>query len=313
MERERIDHSQLESSTAGDRSVPHRFFLTPDGLLRPIFRLFLSIALGFLLLLSLELLVFRVMPGPARGLKLSILYVLFDGGLLLEAWFFLRALDRRSFHALGLWFYPGWVRELILGVGVGAGLFAVIVAGLIASRAVAYYGFAGAEKHTLLAVSHAGGLMVLAAIFEELVFRGYAFQRLVDSVGPVVGVSIVSAVFGAAHLHNPSATPLSTANTVLAGVLLSAAYLKTRGLWLPIGLHWAWNFVMGPIFSLPVSGINFGPGLFHFEITGSKWLTGGTYGPEGGAALTIACVPVIIWLASTRRVTPSPAMEEVLK
>jgi len=86
--------------------------------------------------------------------------------------------------------------------------------------------------------------MLLAAVFEEVAFRGYAFQRMVDAAGPIVAAAVFSGLFGALHLSNPSATPLSTANTALAGVLFSLAYLKTRGLWLPIGLHWAWNFTM---------------------------------------------------------------------
>src|SRR2546430_16785770 len=110
-----------------------------------------------------------------------------------------------------------------------------------------------------------------------------------------------------------SATPLSTANTTLAGVLFSLAYLKTRGLWLPIGLHWAWNFTMGPILSLPVSGMRFGPTLLRSQLTGAKWLTGGAYGPEGGAVTTVVCVAAIFWLARTQRFAPSPAMEEALK
>ena len=156
-------------------------------------------------------------------------------------------------------------------------------------------------------------LLLFAAANEELLFRGYAFQRLAASVGALWAVLITSALFGAGHLLNPSATPLSTANTVLAGVLLSLAYLKTRALWLPIGLHWAWNFTMGPILGLPVSGLNISPTLFRSEAAGPTWLAGGVYGPEGGLILTLVCLAATLWLARSRKIAPSPAMKEVLK
>jgi len=119
-------------------------------------------------------------------------------------------------------------------------------------------------------------------------------------------------LFGFAHLGNPSATPLSTANTVLAGVLLAAAYLKTRALWLPIGLHWAWNFLMGPVLGLPVSGYRLG-GLPGARVSGPEWLTGGTYGPEGSVVLTVVCAVATVWLWRSRSVAPSTAMQQALQ
>ena len=94
---------------------------------------------------------------------------------------------------------------------------------------------------------------------------------------------------------------------------MAVAYLKTRGLWLPIGLHWAWNFMMGPVGSLPVSGFHIGPGLAVAETSGPDWLSGGAYGPEGSVILTAVCVAGTIWLARTKSVACSPAMAEALQ
>jgi membrane protease YdiL (CAAX protease family) len=268
---------------------------------------------GFVFLVLVQ----RVLRGGARGMpqgawRLAVLYVLMNGGLLALAWLFLRALDRRGFRALGLWFYAGWGRESLVGIGIGAGLVTTVVLGMALTQVVSYEGMnpaAGVWTGTLVSA----GVLFLAAAFEEIVFRGYAFQRLVDSFGKLGAILILSALFGLGHLGNPSANPLSTANTVLAGVLLSVAYLKTRALWMPTALHWTWNLMVGPIYSLPVSGAHIGPGLFVAEIGGPEWLSGGAYGPEGSVVLTVVCAAAIIWLARTEAVAPSLAMQETLK
>jgi uncharacterized protein len=156
-------------------------------------------------------------------------------------------------------------------------------------------------------------MFLVAAAMEEILFRGYGFQRLVEAVGAVGAVALMSAFFGFVHIENPSATILSTVNTVLAGVLFSVAYLRTRALWLPIAMHWAWNFFQGEVFSLPVSGLRMPQPLFDVRIPGPSWLTGGAYGPEGGLVVTAVALAGILWLARTRHLAPSPAMREVLQ
>jgi hypothetical protein len=100
---------------------------------------------------------------------------------------------------------------------------------------------------------------------------------------------------------------------VLAGVLFSLTYLRTRALWLPLGLHWAWNFFQGEVFSLPVSGITFAKPMLHAAAVGPAWFTGGNYGPEGGLPVTVVVLAGILWVARTKRLAPSPAMREALE
>jgi hypothetical protein len=120
---------------------------------------------------------------------------------------------------------------------------------------------------------------------------------------------VTSAFFGILHLNNPNSPGwLSTVNTMLAGVLLALAYLKTRGLWMPIGIHWAWNFFLGPIFSSPISGTTEWPMIFRVTLHGSRWQTGGTYGYEASAALTVACALAIFWLWKTKSIRTTQAM-----
>ncbi len=106
--------------------------------------------------------------------------------------------------------------------------------------------------------------------------------------------------FAAAHLNNPHVVPgLTFLNTALAGVWLASAYLRTRRLWFPLGLHWSWNWAQASLLGLPVSGINrIAPApLLHAMNSGPDWLTGGAYGIEGGAACTIALLvsTAVIW------------------
>ena len=235
-----------------------------------------------------------------------------SAGCLLLTWMMLSIFDRRSFRTLGLWFYSGWWKELLSGIALGMSLITLVVGGMALMGAVSIHGLAQSQNLSS-GLSRAAFLFLTAALFEEIVFRGYPFQRLVDAFGARGAILLLSALFGAVHLGNPGSTALSTANTVLAGVLLAIAYLKTRGLWLPWGLHWSWNYFLGPVFALPVSGGKFEPALFRVTVAGPEWLSGGNYGPEGSIVLTIVCTAAIIGLWKAPWISPSPAMQEVLK
>jgi membrane protease YdiL (CAAX protease family) len=221
--------------------------------------------------------------------------------------------DREDIRTLGLWFYPGWGRELILGAGMGTGLLAATGAVLLACGAIRYGGLVGHTVTIAPALLLTVVYLLLAAAFEEIAFRGYGFQRLIDAIGRSGAMAISAGLFGVLHLFNPSVTALSTANTVAIGVLLAVGYLKTRALWLPIGLHWSWNLCMGPLLSLPVSGVQIEPMLLHAELRGPAWLGGGAYGPEGSVVLTAGAAAAIVWLLRAPRVAVSPAMQKVLQ
>lgn len=280
--------------------------------LHPFFRVLLFLAAGFLLLVLANGVAPGAPPGFPLGTRSALWYAVTMPGLLLESWLFLRAFHGKNYRALGLWFYRGCGRELATGVAIGAGLLIIVVGALGAARAVSYHGLASGA-HALLALLATAGWMALAAAFEEILFRGYLFQSMVSGAGPIAATAVFSALFAAAHLGNPSAAGISTVNTFLSGVLLSVAYLKTQALWLPIGLHWAWNFTMGPVLSLPVSGLNLRPTLLRAELAGAQWLTGGAYGPEGSVILSVVSIAATVWLARTRWVSPSPAVRQALK
>lgn len=143
------------------------------------------------------------------------------------------------------------------------------------------------------------------AMGEELLFRGYPYQALIEGMGEVGGTILMSVAFGMLHLMNPNATVFSTINTMLAGAWLSIAYLKTRTLYFPFGMHFAWNFVQSFVLSLPVSGLLTNRTIFIPTDYGPDWLTGGQYGPEGGVATTVIMVIAILYLVLEKRIRPS--------
>jgi hypothetical protein len=107
----------------------------------------------------------------------------------------------------------------------------------------------------------------------------------------------MSLLYGALHLLNPYASRWGAANSVLIGVLLSMAYLRTHALWLPWGIHVGWNFTLGFVLGLPVSGFRVFNLWLYSDATGPKWLTGGEYGVEGSASATVVLALGIILVA----------------
>jgi membrane protease YdiL (CAAX protease family) len=289
---------------------PRRWFLGEEGTVRPLWRSALFVSLGA----ALYVLMVPLLYGATRAWPRELSWPLRSGVLtvafLLLTWLLLAVLDRRRFRTLGLWFYGGWGGEFAKGLAIGLALMGSVVLALVAAGAVTYHAFAPEQFSGVLAWAL---ILLLAAAWEEITFRGYGMQRLMEAVGEPGGVLVFSALFALVHMSNPGYTTLSAVNTFLAGILLSLAYLKTRGLWLPIALHWSWNFLQGQIFSLPISGFNFAPRLFQTEVSGPQWLSGGSYGPEGSIVLTVLAILAILWLATTRSVSTSPAMEEGLE
>ena len=217
------------------------------------------------------------------------------GGLALLFWFSLlllpvllglytiltRLLEGRPLGSVGFAFHPRWKSELVMGLIAGT-IMILAVAGSEDLLGVAKFSVAQSSAgRVALGALLFFLLFTVAAASEELIFRGYPFQRLVDAGGPVFAVITLSVLFGAAHLRNPFHTWISTLNTAAVGVLLAICYLRTRALWLPLGIHFAWNFVQGYVLGLPVSGIRLPDSLLQAKATGPLWLTGSAYGPHG--------------------------------
>lgn len=183
---------------------------------------------------------------------------------------------------------PTASREWGMGAALGwAMLVATVVPMMLAGRLSPgfWMQWRGLE---LLALSLATLALFTLAI--EAVFRGYLFERLIRTVGPALATLLMSFAYAVVSAFHPQSTRLSIFAAFLTGILLSMAYLRTRALWLPWGLHFAWAASMGALFGLPVGGVNAYSSFVDTTSSGPDWLTGGLYGPEG----SLICAAVIV-------------------
>lgn len=215
-------------------------------------------------------------------------------------WIFGRFFEDLPFRALGVWFTKNWLKDLISGLTLGA--VSIGIAALIA------YIFGGMRFETnqnsgntaiLLTLGVTLLIFTVGAIAEEVLFRGYLLQTMTRAKLAWVGVILTSFLFASAHNSNPGASVFSWINTLLAGVWLAAAYLKTRNIWFPLGIHLTWNWVQGAFLGINVSGLSelASAPLMRVAEKGNAFIGGGDYGLEGGIACTIALIisTALIW------------------
>ncbi len=205
--------------------------------------------------------------------------------------FFTRVVDQWDGN---VWDYLGlpWRRSALRQASAGLAISAVLITTAVSAIAI-FGGLAFSPHFTIRTFAHQIIVVVLllgGALLEELAFRGYPFQRLVEAIGPAGAIIVLSIFFGAVHLQNPNAQgmlSLGFFNTILVGVLFAYAYLRTRTLWLPIGMHFGWNLFLGVVYGLPVSGIRDFSIVLRSSAHGSRLLTGGGYGIEASLPGTL--------------------------
>ena len=198
-----------------------------------------------------------------------------------------RWLERRGASELRL---GSAAPNLLVGIAIGAGLFVAVYAVLGVMGVVRIEGVAG-QAGLIGALAGAA----FASVGEELLMRGGMFRIIEDMAGTLGAVLVSAAIFGLLHSANSGATLVSSVSVALeAGVLLGIAYALTRSLWLPIGLHFGWNFTEGGVFGAAVSGGQ-SHGLVKVAVAGPDLLTGAAFGPEAsvvavGLSLLVAAV-----------------------
>lgn len=223
-------------------------------------------------------------------------------GALVAFWFMTFVLDKRPIASYGFGGRSASFKETAIGFLVGTGLmslvFAVFVAGGWVRLTPAVLSVAA--QHI---ISRDIFFFFIVALYEETVFRGYFFQTIEQRWGSGFALLSSMVVFGLLHIFNLGGHPSPTAIIgglfigAEAGLLLAAAYMLMRRLWLPIGIHWAWNLFQGTVYGAPVSGLPIGPSVFKAQFHGPSWITGGVFGPEAGVpALIIGTITGLIFL-----------------
>ena len=225
-----------------------------------------------------------------------------------------RFLEGLPWRSLGLTLHHGWLRDLFIGFAIGFLALAVAVGIAVAGGGLRFtFGGPSAIGPLMKSLVGVTPILFVAALAEEAIFRGYPLQTFARAKLPWVGVLITLMFFGYVHLANPNAMPgMTFANTALAGLWLAVGYLRTRSLWFPLGLHWSWNWALGWFFGLPVSGLNFvSHPLLKGNDLGPAWLTGGSYGLEGGVAATVVVVVCTVFTWRTRWVSATPELKKL--
>jgi membrane protease YdiL (CAAX protease family) len=214
-------------------------------------------------------------------------------------WGFMRLVDRKPLASLGLWLRSGWFGDFAKGGGLAILILAIIFAFSLITGSIRVEGFARPAPETTSVLGYLVGAIVgffFVGLYEEVMFRGYVLQRLAERAGKVPAIIVSSVIFAFLHVFNPGSDPFGIFNTIIIGVLLSVLYFRTRSLWMPVGFHFAWNFFLGYVYSMPVSGLPLHGLLEVTEVDPESRLSGGVYGPEAGLACTIALAIWGAWL-----------------
>ena len=181
-------------------------------------------------------------------------------------------------------------RSSLLGIAVAAAVVGSAHLAILATTDARHLAGEGVSLLELLAI------FAPAAIHEELLFRGYPFQRL-EVWSPRVAIALSAILFGVVHVGNLAVSAIAVANIVLAGIMLTLAYLATRNLWFPISLHLAWNVISGPFLGHEVSGYVPKGTLSRVIDPGPALLTGGEFGLEASLWATAAQLIAVAFLA----------------
>lgn len=300
-----------------------QLFINPTGRLRSGWRLLvfaLVFAAMFFLIGTATRIVYavvlQVVPSPRLGSYLSNIFIRLTvlTASLVGAYVCTRWLEGLPWRAIGLSLHQGWLRDFFVGSAVGIVSLALATGIATAGGGLSFTTFARGE---FLQVGRAlvlsAVLFIIAALAEEAFARGYPLQTMVRAGLVGLGVVITSFAFAALHFTNPNfSNGLPFLNLFIAGVWFAVAYLRTRSLWFPLGIHWAWNWALGSLFGLPVSGTSLvRHSILHGTDLGPAWLTGGGFGIEGGVACTITLIVSTVFIWRTKLVSATEEMKRL--
>ena len=294
-----------------------KIFINDFGRLRSGWRV-LIFSCAFIAILLLLVSVLRVVYlaflalGPQLSPSRFVLEAIYRFSLLTAAlgagYLCVRYFEALPWRSLGLILHQGWFRDLVIGSVIGFVSLALAVGIAAAGNGLTF----AVNDASVLSLGRSmigsAAILIVAALAEEAIFRGYPLQTMVRAQLASLGVVLTSVAFAFAHLGNPNVALVGTVtNTVLAGIWFAVGYLRTRSLWFPLGLHWAWNWALGWFFGIPVSGATlFAHPVLKATDQGPAWLTGGSYGIEGGVAATVALLitTIFVWRAPWLQATP---------
>jgi membrane protease YdiL (CAAX protease family) len=223
-------------------------------------------------------------PFQALVLELCTLF-----GTLIVVGFFRRYIDKESFQSTGFYRFRS-LKDSSIGFAIGAVIMILGFSLLIGLNEITWIG----TQFDLLKILELIVLFIFVAIAEELAFRGYILNNLMKSMDKRVALLVSSVAFSLLHLFNPDHSWFSFINITLAGILLGISYIYTQSLWLPIALHFSWNFFQGPVFGYNVSGNVINYSIITQSRTADNLINGGPFGFEGSVLSAVFEVVAIV-------------------
>lgn len=234
------------------------------------------------------------------GLGFSVLCLV----LIVAACIVLRFIDKRPCGLLGLGLSRRTVTEILRGLALGGGAVTVSCVAMWTAGVIAVEPEAISDS-VVTGMARWFVILLVAAMVEELLTRGYPFQAAVEGMGRVGAVLAFSLIFGLGHAPNSGSTALGLVNAGVSGVLLSIAYLRTRSLHLPLAAHLAWNWVQGCVWGSNVSGVAMESSLLRVTPVGPAWLSGGAFGAEGSVITLVVLASMSAYCGTARWLRPS--------
>ncbi len=306
--------SEITQAAPAPRSLLQRIFITAaEPRLRLVWRFALYALISFLFSLILTIITLAILYFVVGRQDINLLLVsIIPSALGTASAIFIsrRLLDRRSIRSLGLIWDATAVKDLLVGIGITAVMMGLVFIVEYSAGWLQLQGMAPLSLDTVLNLLLWLAVFLLVGFYEELFARGYLFQNLNEHFNDAITLAATALVFSLGHLTNPHASLASIIGIFVAGLFLGSAYVRTRQLWLSIGLHIGWNFLLGPVFGFPVSGLD----TFHLlrlNVSGPVVYTGGSFGPEAGLVLLPALVvgTLLVYLYSRDRGKEQPSHE----
>ncbi|MCU1334699.1 MAG: Abortive infection protein [Bryobacterales bacterium] len=259
----------------------------------------------YILLAWIGLLLFSVALFPLAGIVVTSTVSTFAAAAVANA-VVVRIYERGRLADVGLGWSPSSGREFLTGLAAGVTAVLCVVLVPVALRMATFQPAPAPVEHPWASFAFDGVAIFFGAMGEELLFRGYAFQLLIRSLGPFSTILPTSVIFGLMHSNNPNASALAIVNTVAWGILLGYAVWRTGALWLPIGLHFGWNVAL-PLLGSNLSGFTMGVTGYTLEWNVGVLWSGGGYGVEGSVLTTGVAVALFFAL---RKLIPQVEITE---
>lgn len=242
--------------------------------------------------------VLGVVTGQGSGGRFPSFVLTLAGGMLIGHWWTFRVVERKGWEKIGFGRAALSPRAIAIGASLGAVAVGLPSALLLALGWLRVEPSAAGDS--VLAALYSLGLLVPAALWEELLARGYLFALVRERWGARVAIVATSVLFGLIHLENAGATVQSIALVTLAGMFLGSILVSLGSLYAAWAAHVAWNFVMAGVLHTSVSGFAMGAPDYRTVDTGPDWATGGNWGPEAGLFAGAAMLAAMYFLLRRR-------------